>query len=79
LLSNSKEVGEYSGGGRAWQPCYVLYYLDLEKEIILAQDTIWGGMPPQTIGGGAMGGTGKRPKEDEVIKTIQQTINNENR
>ena len=79
LLSNSKEVGEYSGGGRAWQPCYVLYYLDLEKEIILAQDTIWGGMPPQTIGAGAMGGTGKRPKEEEVIKTIQQTIKNAGR
>ena len=62
-------VGHYTNGGNAMQPYYVLSYLDLEKEAVLARDTIWGDMPPKTTNsyGGA---TGKNPKEEEVIKVI---------
>jgi len=69
-------VGEYVGGGQAFQPYYVLFYLDLVQETILAQDTIWGGMPPKSIGGGSMGGTGELPKEEAVIKAIQLRTEN---
>ena len=71
LLETSENVGHYLGGGQAFQPYYVLYYLDLAQDTILAQDTVWGGMPPESVGGGAMGGVGSLPKEDDVIKAIQ--------
>jgi hypothetical protein len=70
-VATAKIVGEYVGGGQAFQPYSVLFYLDLEQETILAKDTIWGGLPPKSIGGGSMGGTGKLPKEEDVIKAIQ--------
>jgi hypothetical protein len=71
LTLNSNIVGTYSGGGMAAQPYYVIYYLDLAQETILAEDTIWGGMPPETISGATMGAVGEYPKEEEVIKAIQ--------
>ena len=76
LTINHNNVGTYDGGGVAAQPYYVLYYLDLAQGTILAQDTILGGMPPKTIGGGAMGAVGSLPKEEEVIKTIQLRTKN---
>ena len=75
LLPTSEIVGHYVGGGEAFRPYYILYYLDLKQEVILAQDTVWGGMPPVSIGGGSMGGVGEAPKEEEVIKTIQLRAN----
>ncbi|MDR2147248.1 MAG: hypothetical protein LBE91_12390 [Tannerella sp.] len=76
LAVNHNDVGTYDNGGMATQVYYVLYYLDLTQETILAQDTIWGGMPPKTIGGGAMGAVGKSPEEEEVIRAIQLRIQN---
>ena len=76
LTLNHNNVGYYNGGGVASQPYYILHYLDLAQETILAQDTIWGGMPPKTIGGGAMGAVGKSPKEEEVIKAIRLRTEN---
>jgi len=76
LIIIPKEVGEYIGGGRAFQNYYVLNYLDLTQETILARDTIWGGMPPKTIGGGSMGAVGELPKEEEVIRAIQLRTGN---
>lgn len=70
LTLNSKVVGHYRSGGQALQTYYVLSYLDLAQETILARDTIWGGMPPKTISASQSTGVGKLPKEKEVIKTI---------
>ena len=68
---HSQVVGRYTGGGYASQPYYVLSYLDLEQEAILARDTIWGGMPPKTTRSNNGSDSGKSPKEEEVIKAIQ--------
>ena len=68
-------VGDYTNGAQALQPYYILYYIDLAQQAILAQDTLWGGMPPQsTTNSGAE--FGKEPKEEDVVKTIQNRIKN---
>jgi len=72
LVPGYKIVGRYEGGGYAEQPYYVLSYLDLEQKIILAQDTLWGGMPPKMTRSNNGSDVGKAPKEEEVIKTIQR-------
>ena len=76
LIINANEVGRYIGGGGAFQNYYVLNFLDLASETILARDTIWGGMPPETISASSSGGVGKLPKEEEVIKTIRLRTEN---
>ncbi|MCL1938071.1 MAG: hypothetical protein FWF52_06730 [Candidatus Azobacteroides sp.] len=70
LTNGYKLVGRYRGGGNATQPYSVLSYLDLAQKTILAQDTIWGGMPPRTTNSHS-GANGKAPKEEEIIKAIQ--------
>ncbi|MDR2498068.1 MAG: hypothetical protein LBD28_01355 [Tannerellaceae bacterium] len=74
LHSNANIVGQYSGGGQAFQPYYVLFYIDLKQNAILAQDTLWGSMPPKSISATNMGGVGKAPKEQDVIQAIKDRM-----
>ena len=67
-------VGQYRGGGYASRPYYVLSFLDLKQQATLAQDTIWGGMPPTKTRNGS--DTGKLPDEKELIKLIQERTKN---
>jgi hypothetical protein len=75
LSQNVKIVGEYDGGGQAFQPYYVLSFLDLNRQAILSQDVVWGGMPPQTTSSHS-GASGNNPDEKEVIKLIQEKTQN---
>ena len=54
------------------QVYYILSYLDLAQNAILARDTIWGSEPPKTTN--SNGATGKVPKEEEVIKAIRLRV-----
>ena len=76
LTQNFEVVGRYTGGGYASQPYYVLSYLDLAQQTVLARDTLWGGMPPQTTRNNSE--VGKQPEEETVIKIIQLRAGNEN-
>jgi len=69
-----KTIGQYEGGGYASQPYYVISFLDLKQQAILARDTVWGGMPPKQTRNGSE--TGKLPDEKEVIKLIQERTKN---
>jgi len=74
LTQEYEIVGRYDGGGYATQPYYVLSYLDLAQKVILAQDTLWGGMPPKITRQSSE--SGENPKEEEVIKSIQSRTHN---
>jgi hypothetical protein len=74
VYTDFKNVGEYVGGAYAAQPYYLLFYLDLKQQAVLATDTVWGGTPPQSISKGASGGVGKLPKEKELIETIKSRM-----
>ena len=71
LMTGYEVVGHYTGGGPASQPYYVLSYLDLAQEAVLARDTVWGGMPPKRTKSNSGSAVGKMPKEEEMIKAIQ--------
>jgi len=74
LTIESEMVGRYDNGGYATRPYFVLSYLDLAQKAVLARDTLWGGMPPQTTTN--YSASGEDPKEAEVIKAIQSRTQN---
>ena len=76
LTTGFEVVGRYEGGGYATQPYFVLSYLDLEQKTILAQDTLWGGMPPRTTTSQNGSDRGKDPKEEDVITAILSRTQN---
>jgi hypothetical protein len=51
-----------------------LYYIDLKQQSILAQDTLWGGMPPKTISAGQMGGSSVLHDNSKIIEAIQNRV-----
>jgi hypothetical protein len=72
------QVGEYDSGAPAWQSYYVLFFLDVKQNAILAQrDTIWGGMPSATLSVGQSGGVGNPPKEEDVLAAIRTRTENQ--
>jgi len=74
IETKSDVVGQYDNGGNAYQQYYVISFLDLKQKVVLAQDTIWGGMPPKHIN--TQIGFGKEPAEKAVIELINERTKN---
>ena len=76
--SGVEVVGHYKDAfgqeeGDANQVYYVLSYLDLAQNAVIARDTILGSEPPKTTDN-IQGATGKLPKEEDIINAIQLRV-----
>jgi len=72
-------VGEYTNTsgdkqGEASRHNYILYYLDIDKEAIIAIDTLLGYDPPARSKSMSGHDSGKPPSEDDVIKSIKKRL-----
>lgn len=83
IRSGDEEIGEYETGSKyknenttpkkAYRRYSLIQYFDLDTEHILARDTIWGSMPPNSVGD-AHSGHGNFPKNKDVIKSIKERL-----
>lgn len=69
----SNDEGIYDNHKTATRQSYVISYLDIAQQKVLARDTLRGEDPPVTIRG-TESGLGDLPDEDLVVSTIQKRL-----
>lgn len=69
----SNDEGTYDNHKTATRQSYVISYLDIAQQKVLARDTLRGEDPPATIRG-TESGLGDLPDEDLVVNTIQKRL-----
>ncbi len=73
-IGGGEKDKENTSSKKAMKLCVILSYVSVPDGIVLKADSIWGTEPPSRIKNTDNAGIGSLPDDDEIIKTIHNTI-----